>query len=225
MIQIFIIDDSKFLRELMSAELARHSDFQIMGSASSVEEGFALINKEKPDVVVIDPHFSGESGIEVSKRISKLSSECKVVILTSSHSREDFFKVLEAGAKGFVSKNSPQIFLFDAIQAAFEGKAFIDPSFTLFLIEEIVQFRKLQTLEMPEIDEQSIERLTVREIEILYLIGQGKSNIDISQDLHVSEVTVKSHVHQILRKLSMTNRLQLALFANEIGLKKPHSSI
>jgi DNA-binding NarL/FixJ family response regulator len=209
----------------MSAELARHSDFQIMGSASSVEEGFALINKEKPDVVVIDPHFSGESGIEVSKRISKLSSECKVVILTSSHSREDFFKVLEAGAKGFVSKNSPQIFLFDAIQAAFEGKAFIDPSFTLFLIEEIVQFRKLQTLEMPEIDEQSIERLTVREIEILYLIGQGKSNIDISQDLHVSEVTVKSHVHQILRKLSMTNRLQLALFANEIGLKKPHSSI
>jgi NarL family two-component system response regulator LiaR len=222
-IRIFILEDSKFLRELMSAELARHSDLRIMGSASSTEEGIPVIKRDKPDIVVMDLYFSGQSGIEAAKEIENLLPECKVVILTSSHSREDFFKALEAGVKGFVSKDSPQTYLLDAIQAAYDGKAFIDPSFTLFLIEEFIQFRKLQTLEMPEIDEKSIERLTLREIEILYLIGQGKSNADVSKELNVSEVTVKSHVHQILRKLAMTNRLQLALFANEIGLKKPPS--
>jgi DNA-binding NarL/FixJ family response regulator len=119
-----------------------------------------------------------------------------------------------------VSKDSPHTRLLEAIRVIHEGHSLIDPVFTTHLIQEFVQYRRIQQSELPSFNSKSMERLTLREIEILYLIGQGKSNAQIAQKLHVAEVTVKSHVHQLLRKLSMTSRMQLAIFANEMGLKE-----
>lgn len=224
MIRIIVVEDSKFLRELMLSELARQKDFEVLGSADSGEKFLDMVRDKTPDVVIMDVNLPGKTGIETTAELRKTHPACKVVVLTSSQAREDLFKALDAGASGFVSKDSPNTRLLEAVRSAHEGHALIDPAVTTHLIQEFVQFRKSQAADVPTVDAKGLERLTVREIEILYLIGQGKSNADIAQKLSVAEVTVKSHVHQVLRKLAMTSRMQLAIFANEIGLKQPGHS-
>lgn len=219
-IKILLVEDSKFLRELMLSELSRHKDLEIVGSAASAEEAVQLINEQSPDVVVMDINLPGKSGIEACREIRDQAPNAKIVILTSSTSQDDLFKALEAGATGFVSKNSPHTRLLEAVRLAYEGHALIDPKVTLPLIQEFVQFRRSQAADLPLVDESKIQGLTTREIEILYLVGQGKSNMEIARNVNVQEVTVKSHVHQLLRKLSMTNRMQLAIFANDLGLRE-----
>lgn len=224
MIQVLLVDDSTFLREMLKNQLLQSGELDVVGCASSGEEAIILAHSTKPDVVVMDLYLPGISGVQATKAIVKEAPGTRVVILTGTQREEDLYESLEAGACGFVSKESPPGRLVEAIRLAYDGHGMIDPLYTVPLIKEFVKVRKEPPSSPPQREAQETP-LTVREIEILYLIGQGKSNGEIASDLVVSEATVKSHVHQLLSKLNMTNRMQLALYANEHQLFERSQSL
>lgn len=185
-------------------------DMRIAGEAADGSEAVDLVQKERPDVILMDVRMPRVDGIEATKRVAGMT---RVVILTTFELDEYVFDALAAGASAFLLKAAPPEDLIRAIRVVAEGEALLAPSVTRRLIEEFAR-RPEPAHRRPK----ELESLTERELEVLREVAHGYTNQEIARRLHVSETTVKTHVAHLLDKLDLRDRVQAVILAYEAGL-------
>lgn len=212
-IKILLVDDHTLFRSGIRLLLQRNPEFEIVGEASDGLEGVKRAKQLKPDVVLMDLNMPGLSGLEAMQLIVEDLPDTAVLMLTVSEEAEDLTKALKNGARGYLIKNIEADYLTQAIKRAAAGEPVIAESMTAKLV---MQFRAGNNLSStPERD-----KLTPRERETMVCLARGESNKEIARKLDVAESTVKIHVQNILKKLSLTSRVQIAVYAVEHGMDK-----
>ena len=204
-IRLLLVDDHVVVRQGLRMVLALEPDLEIIGEANNGSEALGLIKKLNPQVVLMDLLMPVMDGVSAIHAIKKDYPDIEVVALTSVLEDRLVIDAVEAGAAGYLLKESGPEELIEAIRAAAKGEVRLHPKAQKRLIKEV------RTPEMRE-------SLTERETETLRLIAKGMSNKEIAENLTVSEVTVKTHVSSILSKLNLQSRTQAALFALKEGL-------
>ena len=185
-------------------------DMRVAGEAADGQEAIDLVNRERPDVVLMDIRMPRLDGIQATRKIANAT---RVVVLTTFELDEYVFDALAAGASAFLLKAAPPEDLIRAIRVVADGDALLAPSVTKRLIEEFARRPSPAAKKQKE-----IESLTEREREVLNEVARGLTNAEIAQKLHVSETTVKTHVAHLLDKLELRDRVQAVILAYEAGL-------
>jgi two-component system response regulator NreC len=212
MIRILLADDHTIIRGGLRLMLERHSDMQVVGEASDGRETIDFVQREQPDVVVMDIAMPNLNGIEATRQIANKGSRTAVAIL-SMHSDESYvIRSLNAGARAYLLKDSAEADLIEAVRAIHQGRSFFSPAISRMLQEDWV--RELQNRQA----EDSYELLTSREREILQMIAEGKANKEIAQLLNLSLYTVETHRTHILQKLNLHSVPELILYAVRKGI-------
>lgn len=178
-------------------------DFEIIGEASSGNEAVTLLQDLYPDIVLMDLIMENGNGIEATKEIIKAHPACKIIILTSFYDDEQVFPAIEAGAFSYVLKTASADEISDTIKKAYVGQSVIESKVAQKMMN---RFRGNESLPHHE--------LTKRELEVLILLGDGKTNQEIGEELFIGIKTVKTHVSNILSKLQVSDRTQAAIYAN-----------
>jgi NarL family two-component system response regulator LiaR len=211
-ITIILVDDHEVVRNGVRAYLETLPDFQVVGESASGEEAIRLVSDLIPDLVLMDLIMPGMDGVETIRQIKKISPRTQVVVLTSYHEDVHIFPALKAGAISYILKDMKMDKLVDALHRAIQGEVTLHPR---------VAVRVLQNIrgENPE-SEPLFTELTERELDVLRLIAGGYSNYQIAGKLVISENTVKGHVSNILSKLHMADRTQVAVYAWQKGIVK-----
>ena len=210
-ISVVIVDDHALVRQGLRTFLDLHEDIQVTGEAANGLEAVEQVGQLRPDVVLMDLVMPEMDGIEAIKRIRSICPDTKVVVLTSFTEDEKLFPAIKAGAMGYLLKNVSPGDLVNAIKAAHRGEAQLNPEIARRLMEEVSN--EPSTSGEPE--------LTRREMDVLRLIAQGRNNRGISEELVLSEATVKTHVSNILGKLHLADRTQAAIYAINQSLVSP----
>ena len=214
-IQILVVDDHTLFRRGLIALLSQASDFEVVGEAGDAIEALRLCSTLKPDVILLDNHLPGASGIQSLPDIFHASPDSTVIMLTVSEDEEDLIRALQNGAQGYLLKTSEKDDLLFGIRKAFNGESVISKEMT----HKLVSAFKSNTKK----DEKSkitslVSSLSPREIDTVRLIATGASNKEIARQLGIAETTVKIHVQHILRKLNLSSRVQVAVFASAEGI-------
>src|SRR5436305_1168202 len=202
-ITILIVDDHAIVRQGLRTYLDLQSDMHVVGEATDGKKAIDMVRDLLPEIVLMDLVMPGMDGVEATREITAISPSTRVIVLTSFSEDEQVFNSIKAGAQGYLMKDVLPQELARAIRTVHRGEAQLDPEIARKLMHE---FSNPQPTK-PKHD------LTERELEVLSLISQGKSNKDISEDLVLSEKTVKTHVSNILQKLHLSDRTQAAVFA------------
>ncbi len=215
-IRVFIADDNRLLREGLVSLLGDQEDLIVIGTAPSGHEALEQIKNLCPDVVLIDIGMPDKDGIEVTRVLHQDMPEVKVVILGMLDLTEEIMQCIEAGAVGYVLKEASFDHLEKTIRSVFRGESFCSPQLTASLFTRIAE---LASERKPKIPDGSV-KLTGRESEIINLIAEGLSNKEIAKRLFIETQTVKNHIHNILDKLQLYNRLEAVEYARERNLLK-----
>lgn len=210
-IRVLLVDDHSLFRSGIRSLLARHEEFEVVGEAGDGLEGIKRAKSLKPDVVLLDLHMPGTSGLEALRSILEEVPETHVLMLTVSEDAEDLLETLRSGATGYLLKNIQTETLTDAIQRAAAGESVVSAQMTSKLVAQI------RNPAAPAVASNA-EKLTPREREILALLARGASNKEIARQFDLAESTIKIHVQNILKKLNMSSRVQAAVYAVERGL-------
>ncbi len=205
MIRILLVDDHTVVRRGLKLAFGLEDDFEVVGEAENGRQAVALAGELQPHVVVMDLLMPVMSGVEATREIRRLYPDIEVVALTSVLEDRMVVDVIEAGAAGYMLKESRPDDLFEAVRAASRGEVRLDPR---------AQQRLVREVRTPQLREP----LTDREIEVLTHIAAGRTNKGIAQHLDVTEATVKTHVSNLLAKLGLKSRTQAALYAMREGL-------
>jgi two-component system, NarL family, response regulator LiaR len=207
---ILIVDDHEVVRKGIRAYLETLPDFEVVGEAVSGEEAVTLVGDLIPDIVLLDLIMPGMDGVEATRRIKQISPRTQVVVLTSYHEDIHIFPALKAGAIAYILKDMKMEKLVDVLHRAMQGEVTLHPR---------VAKRVLQNIRGESDDEQPLfAELTSRETDVLKLIANGLANSQIAEKLFISENTVKGHVSNILSKLHLADRTQVAVYAWQRGL-------
>lgn len=217
-IRILLIDDHALFRSGIRSLLQRHEDFEIVGEAGDGIEGVKRAQQFNPDVILLDLNMPGLSGLETLQLLVQDVPEAAVIILTVSEEAEELAQALRDGARGYLVKNIEADTLVSAIQRAAAGEAVIADSMTAKLVQQFRAQPKATAAPSHERD-----KLTTREREIVQCLARGESNKEIARHLDVAESTVKIHVQNILKKLNLSSRVQVAVYAVEHGLGNTES--
>lgn len=209
-IKVLIVDDHEVVRVGLKAILDSTAGLRVVGEAGTARQAVEAVDKLEPDVVVMDIRMPGEDGIAACREIRARFPNTKVIMLTSYASEEEVVGAVLAGASGYVLKQVGSEKLVEAIRAAQEGQATLDPSVTAKVLG-----RLRDALQSPLPNEES---LTPQERRILALIADGHTNRQIAAELHLSEKTVRNYVSAILSKLQLENRTQAAALAIRMNL-------
>lgn len=210
-IKVLLVDDHEMVRIGLAAVLGTEDGIEVVGEAGSGEEGIRLAQEYNPDVVLMDLVMEGMDGIETTRQLLKLYPECKVIVLTSYLDDEKMYPVIEAGAFSYLLKTSRASEVADAIRAAARGQSVLESQVASKMMNRFRSSAKGS--EAP-----AYKELTEREMEVLKLLAQGKSNQDIADQLIIGIKTVKFHVTNILAKLGVEDRTQAAIYAYKNGL-------
>lgn len=213
-IRVLIVDDQSLFREGLITILSVHDEFEVVGEASNGEEALRLAIQLKPQVILMDLRMPIMDGVRATQLISAQAPSCKVIVLTTFDDDESIFDGLRAGAVGYLLKDVASEKLFEAIRASSRGEYFMLPSVTAKVMAEFSRISQAK----PKIDEQLIDALSAREIEILEHIAQGDSNKQIAEKLFIAEGTVKNHVTNILSKLGVKDRAQAVIRSKNLGI-------
>ncbi|GHO65442.1 DNA-binding response regulator [Ktedonobacter sp. SOSP1-52] len=208
-ITVLIVDDHNMVREGIQAFLSVQPDLRVVGEAASGEEAVRLVQEHVPDVVLMDLLMPGMNGIEATRAIKKVSPKTHVVILTSSHEDEHILSALRAGALSYTLKDIRSADVIEIVRKAAQGEAILHPRIAARVIQEVREAKRA----IPP----AFAELTQRELDVLRLIADGRTNTEIAEALILSEKTVKGHVSNILSKLHMGDRTQAAVFAWQRG--------
>lgn len=213
-IRVLLVDDHALFRSGIKLLLQRHDDFDVVGEASDGIEGVKRAKALQPDVVLLDLHMPGLSGLDAIKLIQEEVPACRIILLTVSEEGEDLTTALKNGAVGYLLKNIDADFFLGAIRRAMQGDSVISNEMTAKLVANLRRGYE------PTPSETS--KLTPREGDILAQLASGLSNKEIARELNLAESTVKIHIQSILKKLGLSNRVQAAIYAVERGFGVQH---
>jgi two-component system, NarL family, response regulator LiaR len=208
-IRILITDDHVVVRRGTQALLATEPEIQVIGEAKNGEEAVAKAQQLRPDVILMDLEMPIMDGIEAIRRITASQIDARILVLTSFATDDKVFPAIKAGALGYLLKDSGPDELVRAIRQVCRGESSLHPTIARKLLQEMSRPSQKPPTEDP---------LTEREVEVLKLVAQGRSNQEIADELVISEATVRTHVSNILGKLHLASRTQAALYALKEGL-------
>ena len=207
-----LVDDHDLFRTGLR-NLLEERGVQISGEAGTGEDAVRLVRELAPEVVVMDLHMPGMSGVEAIKQIASIAPLTRVLVLTISDQDDDVLDAILAGACGYLLKDASVDELIRGIEAAAVGESLVSPSIAGKVLQQV-----RATTASPEAAETIRTELSEREIDVLKLIANGNDNAMIAAELHISPKTVKNHISNILMKLQIDNRIQAAVFAVRSGL-------
>ncbi len=208
-IKILIVDDHPMMREALRTALMEEPGLEVIGEASNGMEAITMVSETHPDVILMDLLMSGMDGLEATTRIMEADANARVLVVTSLEDEEKILAAIQAGALGYFPKTAPRAFLLEAIQKVADGIPYLPSGIALKL------FQGIRSLKIPSLEDTADgEPLTARQEEILRLIGEGHSDQEIGQTLHLEVGTVRSHIHHILQRLGMENRSQVVAYAS-----------
>ncbi|MGH9299115.1 MAG: response regulator [Acidimicrobiales bacterium] len=219
MIGVVVVDDQALVRAGFKVLVDSSPDLEVRGDAANGVDAVRVVGEVRPDVVLMDIRMPDMDGIEATRQIvsSPNARDTRVLILTTFDLDEYVYNALRAGASGFLLKDTPPEDLLDAIRVIAAGNALLAPSVTKTLIAEFAA-RQAPILKCND----ALDAITPREREVLVLVARGRSNTEISDELHMSMATAKTHVSRLLAKLAARDRAQLVVIAYESGLMAGH---
>ncbi|MEM7030786.1 MAG: response regulator transcription factor [Chloroflexota bacterium] len=203
-IRIIIVDDHPVVREGLRGMLSAQPDLDVVGEADDGVAGVALIAQLQPDVVLMDLRMPGGDGVSAIRAIQAKNLQSHVIVLTTYDNDGDIVTAIEAGATGYLLKDTPRETLFQAIRAASRGESILAPTVAAKL--------------MSHLRKPAQETLSTREVDVLKLVSEGLSNKQISRQLHISEATVKTHLIHIFNKLDVDDRTAAVMVALKRGI-------
>ncbi len=209
-ITILIVDDHTIVRQGVRTLLDMHPDLQVVAEAESAEAALPLVEELVPDVVLLDLVLPGINGVEATRQMKQISPRTQIVVLTSYAEDEYIFPALRAGALSYLLKDIRPRELAESIRKAARGESVLHSQIAARMIQEVREAKR----KVPP----AFAELTPRELEVLQLLADGKTNADIAAQLVLSEKTVRGYVSNILSKLHMEGRTQVAVFAWQQGL-------
>jgi two-component system, NarL family, nitrate/nitrite response regulator NarL len=222
-IRILIADDHTIFRDGLRRLLDLQADFEIVGEAKDGRETMEMVDRLKPDVLLLDIRMPGIDGLSALQRLSASSSATKVIILTASDDKNEFVQAVKYGCSGIVLKHTATDLLIKSIRKVYEGEIWLDTHTTAAVMRQFAMQSSGATA-TPSYTKQTRERspLSNREREIVVFVAQGYKNKEIADKMFISEQTVKNHLHNIFDKLGVSDRLELALYAVHNGIyEKP----
>ena len=204
-IKILIIDDHPLMRRGIKQLIELEKNFEVVGDAGSGNEGIALALKTQPDLIILDLNMKGLSGLDTLKSLRNEDVDARIVILTVSDAKNDIFALIDAGADGYLLKDTEPDTLLGQIKQIAQGEVILSDSIKDLLLER-------------SSSQDPIHALTDREMDVLQLIAKGLSNKQIAAQLFISEETVKVHIRKLLRKLNVHSRVAATvLYLNTKG--------
>ena len=212
-IRLLLVDDHAVVRSGLRMLLENERDVEIVGEAASASEAISSVLRLKPNVILMDIGLPDLSGIEATREIKTQASDVSVVALTIHEDEEYFFKMLEAGASGYVPKRAAPEELLTAIRAAAAGQVYLYPSLAKLLVRDYLDGGRTS-------GEQASSDLTDREQEVLTYLAEGANNAKIATSLVISPKTVARHRENIMRKLNLHSRAELVRYAIRKGIIK-----
>lgn len=210
-IRVLVADDQSMVRAGFRMLLANEPDIEVVGDASNGLEAVTRAARLRPTVVLMDIRMPELDGLQATRRIIAADRTARVLILTTFALDDYVYEALRAGASGFVLKDDPPEQLIAAIRTVAAGDALLSPAITRRVIE---QFTRIPRSTPPP----ELEHLTQREIDVFRSVARGLSNLEIGDELFISEMTVKTHVTHILQKLNLRDRVQAVVLAYQTGL-------
>jgi DNA-binding NarL/FixJ family response regulator len=216
-IRVIIVEDYKLTRVGLRSFLNEDEAIDVIGEAEDAEKGLNLMRRLKPDVILMDLGLPGMNGIEATQQVKAFDADIKVVVLTSHEREEEVLAALGSGANAYCLKDIDPGRLAQVIKTVSEGAAWLDPAIAATALklfpkpDSVMLGRQKETLD-------ARAQLTEREMEVLRLLVEGKSNTEIAKELIVSVHTAKAHVCSILQKLYVNDRVQAAVKAIKEGI-------
>ena len=216
-VRVVLADDQPLVRSGLSMIMSEYPELEVVGEAATGAEAVQRVAELGPDVVVMDIRMPGMDGIEATRLITNATTRTRVLVLTTFDEDDHVYAALRAGASGFVVKDMALDDIVAAIRVVAAGDSLLAPGVTRRLIADFVEHRE----GIPRRPLRPVEGITEREQEVLTLIGQGRSNTEIAEDLFITVATAKSHVSRLFTKLGARDRVQLVITAYEWGLVAP----
>ncbi len=209
MIRLLLVDDQTLIRQGLASLLSLEDDFEVVGHAGHGAEAVSLVESLTPDLILMDIRMPVMDGVAATKTIREKHPNIKILVLTTFDEDEYIVQAMQAGASGYLLKDAPTEQLSAAIRSVHNGFTQLGPTIAPKLFSRL----NAQTATQSKEDAQSM--FTGRELEILLLLGQGKSNKEIAQTLYITEGTVKNHITKVLSLLNVRDRTQAALWAQQ----------
>lgn len=218
MIKVLIADDQELIRQSLQIVLGIKEDISVIGTAGNGNEVIKLVQKEKPDVILMDVRMPEMDGVQCTKMIKERYPQIKIIILTTFDDDEFVFSALKYGASGYLLKGISMDELEKAIRTVHQGGAMINPGIASKVVELFSEMAQSNYDIM--IEAENVDELTDGEWEIIKLIGRGMSNKEIAKAISLSEGTVRNYLSSILNKLNLRDRTQLAIWEVQSGSAK-----
>jgi NarL family two-component system response regulator LiaR len=210
-IRVLIVDDHQVVRQGLRTFLELQDDVLVVGEAGDGQTAVEMVQQLNPNIVLMDLVMPRLDGISATRQVKSLAPSVKVIALTSFTEDDKVFPAIQAGASSYLLKDVSPDNLVEAIRAVYRGEARLHPNIARKLMEQVAH----QTTPPRE---SHAEGLTERELDVINLVAQGRSNQEIARELVISEKTVKTHISNILSKLQLDDRTQLAIYAIKNGL-------
>ena len=215
-ITVVLADDQALVRRGFRLILETEPGIEVVAEAEDGQQAIDAVRRHRPAVVLMDIQMPGLDGLEATRRIlGQGGNQTRVLILTTFERDDYVFEALQVGASGFLLKTAPPEDLLTAVRVVSQGEALLSPSVTRRVIQEVTRHQR-RAPRSPELD-----RLTQRELEVLRLLAEGRSNAEIAAELYLSEATVKTHTSSVLSKLGLRDRVQVVIFAYKQGIIEP----
>ncbi|GAB2448461.1 response regulator transcription factor [Streptomyces incanus] len=214
-IRLLLVDDDPLVRAGLSLMLGGAGDIEIVGEAADGSEVGALVDRTRPDVVLMDIRMPSVDGLTATELLRRRADAPQVVVLTTFHADEQVVRALRAGAAGFVLKDTAPAEIVDAVRRVAAGDPVLSPTVTRQLMAHVAG----TTADARRASARArLAALNDREREVAVAVGRGHANAGIATELYMSVATVKTHVSRILAKLDLNNRVQIALLVHDAGL-------
>lgn len=219
-IRVMLVDDHDIVRNGIKSLLEVQPDIEVIAEASNGAEALDRAQETRPDVAVIDITMPVMDGLEATRKMQEKCPDCLVLILTVHESKQYFFEMLAAGAKGYITKQAAGDELVAAIRAVAAGNVYLQPALASWLLEDYQQIssRSFLNKKVDESDQKGLEVLSNREREVLELVAEGFTTVKIGKMLDISPNTIYRHRDRIMKKLNITSSAELVKFAIRTGL-------
>ncbi|WP_413449994.1 response regulator transcription factor [Georgenia phoenicis] len=214
-VRVVVVDDDALVRTGLRLMLGGSDVVELVGEAGDGHEGLAVVERERPDVVLMDIRMPGLDGLAATRRLTERGSSARVIVLTTFDTDEMVLTALRHGAAGFLLKDTPPARLVDAVVRVARGEPMLSPSVTA---QVITAATRTPDDSREKHARERVARLTDREREVAVAIGRGLSNAEIAAELYLGLATVKTHIGRLFTKLEASNRVQIALCVHDAGL-------